>query len=282
MEDKKTVISLTTIPPRFPSVGKTIDSLLRQNLKPDSVELYIPRQYRRFPDHVFSLPEVPDGVTVEVIEDDFGPATKLLPCLRKYRGGGGIRIIYCDDDRVYWNGWLDNILAIGEKRLGECICRHGFNVTDWCESNLTPRRGGRPRGGFRNLHRNFPFWIVRGMVRKIRRLKWVDLRQDIVWAPFSGYVDIAEGCGGVMVSPDMFDEKVFDIPPILWAVDDVWISGHLARRGVKKWLQYVLEGEHNIHEQPHALFKSVIEGASRVEANQLCIDYFRENYEVWL
>ena len=46
----------------------------------------------------------------------------------------------------------------------------------------------------------------------------------------AGFADILQGLGGVVVRPDFFDDEAFDIPDILWAVDDVWLSGMLEPR----------------------------------------------------
>ena len=94
------VITLSTIPPRFSQIGPTLRSLVRQRARPEAVELYIPQSYRRFPQWGGALPEVPDGVTIIRVEEDLGPATKILPAAKAYRGQG-VELIYGDDDRVF-------------------------------------------------------------------------------------------------------------------------------------------------------------------------------------
>ena len=44
----KLILSLTTIPPRFPYVGENLTGLLKQTAEIDSINLYIPKQYKRF------------------------------------------------------------------------------------------------------------------------------------------------------------------------------------------------------------------------------------------
>jgi hypothetical protein len=48
----------------------------------------------------------------------------------------------------------------------------------------------------------------------------------------SGYIDILEGWDGVVVRPEFFDDFAWQIPDILWTVDDVWLSGCLERQGI--------------------------------------------------
>ena len=50
-----------------------------------------------------------------------------------------------------------------------------------------------------------------------------------------GYVAIGEGYGGFMVKPQFFDKTMWDIPPVMWTVDDVWLSGHLDSKGIGIW-----------------------------------------------
>ena len=76
------VITLSTIPPRFAGIGPALRSLVAQRSRPEAVELYIPRSYRRFPDWGGGLPEVPEGVRIVRVDEDLGPATKILPAAR--------------------------------------------------------------------------------------------------------------------------------------------------------------------------------------------------------
>ncbi|WP_137699536.1 hypothetical protein [Marimonas lutisalis] len=94
-----TVISLTSIPPRFSGLGPVLESLLAQGA--ERVVLALPRAYARFPGPV-SPPPVPGGVEI-LWCDDQGPATKLLAAQAACPGAD---IVYCDDDCVYGPGWL--------------------------------------------------------------------------------------------------------------------------------------------------------------------------------
>ena len=70
-------VSLTTIPPRFISIKKTIDSLNLQTQKPDKIFLNIPTKFRRFSQikYDFSkLKEIYDNLEIVYCED-FGPGT---------------------------------------------------------------------------------------------------------------------------------------------------------------------------------------------------------------
>ncbi|MGR3529078.1 MAG: glycosyltransferase family 2 protein, partial [Sulfitobacter sp.] len=93
------VISLSSIPPRFGTLGVVLRSLVAQSAPLTEIRLNIPKAYRRFPQDSFSMPDVPDGVRIAVVDEDLGPATKVLPTLLDH-AGTQMPIIFGDDDRV--------------------------------------------------------------------------------------------------------------------------------------------------------------------------------------
>jgi hypothetical protein len=86
-----------------------------------------------------------------------------------------------------------------------------------------------------------------------------------------------------MVRPEFLDDLVYEIPPVLWTVDDVWISGHLTRRGVPIWADRRLNRVSMIRAQSAAapLYKATIEGADRAAANLACVQYMQQAYGIW-
>jgi hypothetical protein len=100
----------------------------------------------------------------------------------------------------------------------------------------------------------------------------------------SGYVDILEGWGGVLVRPEFFDQLSFEIPELLWTVDDVWLSGCLERCAVPIWLNVKnkVRASSNSNEIKDAALRNfVYNGYGRVAANRACIKYFQEKYRIW-
>ena len=89
MKTNQLVISLTAIPPRFPYLRETLQSLLNQKARVSSVNLYLPRNYRRFAWDPSVLPEVPQGVNIRLVDQDYGPATKVLPAVFGVLAEGG-------------------------------------------------------------------------------------------------------------------------------------------------------------------------------------------------
>ena len=99
----------------------------------------------------------------------------------------------------------------------------------------------------------------------------------------AGYVDILQGLGGAVVRPDFLDDAAYNIPEVLWTVDDVWLSGILAKNSVPIWLPKGLKmPAYSDASAVDSLYRSTIEGADRSEANRRCIAYMQERFGVWL
>ena len=276
------VISLSTIPPRFASLGPTLRSLVAQTSRPEAVELYIPRTYRRFPQWGGGLPDVPEGVRIVRVDEDFGPATKILPALRAYRGQE-IDLLYVDDDVHFSPNWAGRVLKLRRKMPKTALCATALSVEQlgrpWQATAPLPRvvraPGGNAQFGY-HLRRLFAA-IRPGDPAVPRMLTWYRKVKQ------SGYTDIAEGFCGVALRPSYLDDAVFDVPPVLWAVDDIWISGHLTRCGIPIWADRRLECSHVYAGlfAHHALHMAVIDGSDRAQANLACVDYMREVYGIW-
>jgi hypothetical protein len=267
----KLILSLTAIPPRFGQLGETLASFLAQTADVAAINLYLPRRYRRFEFDPSKLPAVPEGVTICLVDEDFGPATKVLPAVAQY-AGQDVMILFGDDDKVYDPGWAQRFVDAATAHPDCCIVEEGGDVCDY--SNHAHRGSRQPRSTRRKKDLSY----------RLRRL--LSLGQ---WKPRknvgSGYVDMLEGWGGVLVRPHFFTEAAFQIPDVLWTVDDIWLSGQLALNGVPIWLngESDLRAKGNSDEVSSAsLRKFVHQGHGRVEANQACVDYFRQTHGIWV
>jgi hypothetical protein len=264
------IISLTTIPPRFKVIHETLESLAAQAARVEAIHLYLPNKYRRFEYDRQDVPSLPAGVTARFIDTDFGPATKVLPAVQEYRGQN-VSILFCDDDKVYDPGWAQRFVNASKQHPACCIVEEGGQISHYSSHSYTGAL--RPRAMRRNKDLGY----------RLKRL--LSLGR---WKPRktlkSGYVDILEGWGGVMVRPEFFPEGAFNIPDILWTVDDIWLSGQLALQSIPIWLNADSEirtKENTDEVKSASLRKLVYKGHGRSEANQLCIDHFRDNYHIW-
>ncbi len=274
------VISLSSVPPRFGRIGATLRSLLAQRAKVQRILLCIPRAYRRFPDWDGTLPQVPEGVEILRCDEDLGPATKVLAPARAL-AGQGVRLLYCDDDRAYVPDWAERLLAAAEAHPDTAVCGLGMEA-QWLSPGPEARTH-QPRAVRR--------WRMTDLDFQLRYL-WQDLRagrhRRNLPAPMrritrrAGYIDIAEGAGGVLVRPEWYDDSFRQIPPLLWGVDDIWLSGKLAAKGIPIWLLANLrEPDDTEAEVLDPLWRATVDGVTRGAGNSEGVDYMRRHHGVW-
>ncbi|MTH78214.1 glycosyltransferase family 2 protein [Paracoccus aestuariivivens] len=264
-----TIITLSSIPSRFHLLEPTLRSLLDQKLQAQEIRINIPLLYRRFPDWDGTLPQVPKGVTIRRCDDDLGPATKILPTCRDY-AGQDVDLLFCDDDKLYDRDWHLRLKRARATRPDACIVEAGDSLPDIADSV-------RPADRLPRAAR----WTKKPLSYRIKRVLTLFTHKSPIYAT-SGYVDVLGGHGGVMVRPDWFGPEVWQIPPVLWTVDDPWLSGHLERRNIPIWLLAEVsrmkvseaggvDALHDLVEQDHG----------RVKADIAAIDYMRQTYGIW-
>ena len=274
------IVTLSSIPPRFPLIEPTLRSILDQTRPPEEIRLYIPKRYRRFPGWNGTLPDVPRGVTIHRCEEDLGPATKVLPAAMDLQQDD-VRLLYCDDDRVYPRYWCRRLETVAKRRPDEIITAVGLGLEYFGVVPLEPRPQPQVR----------PQRILKGWYYRRDRLLQIlqegridtnSPRPDFRRYRSSGYIDLVEGQGGVMVPPKAFDARALDIPPVLWAVDDIWLSGWAAVNGYRFWADAKLRVPRT-HDADHIepLFEQVIDGANRNEANLACLKWFQTEHGIW-
>ena len=94
-------VSLSTIPQRIKYLGKTVESLLKQSIKPNKIFINIPFKYNRFSETIneSQLPIFKDDCIEITRCEDCGPGTKLLGSIDKLKKNS--LIILADDDNIY-------------------------------------------------------------------------------------------------------------------------------------------------------------------------------------
>ena len=77
----KVIISFTTSPERLEKIEPMVNSILNQSIKPDLFLLNIPKIFKRTNER-YTIPKfVKDNVTINIIHNDCGPATKIIPTI---------------------------------------------------------------------------------------------------------------------------------------------------------------------------------------------------------
>lgn len=103
------IVSLTSFPARINTVNQTIESLLKQTIKPDKIILWL--GFDKFPNREADLPyqlleSTKKGLTIKWCKD-LRSYTKLIPTLKEYPNN---IIITVDDDILYPENWLERLL----------------------------------------------------------------------------------------------------------------------------------------------------------------------------
>jgi len=197
------VVSLTSIPSRLPLITRTLKSLMRQSHAPQRIVLNLPRFSKR-EGVAYEAPRFLDGIAAVTIRwcEDMGPATKLLPSLMNE--APDTPIIVVDDDRIYPENLVADLMAAAERDPTSAFCMSGWVVPD----DLTDR----PTTVWSNL----------------RMLPPAPIRARRLSAPME--VDIVQGLSGYIVRPAFFDIGAITdyghAPREAFFVDDVWISAH--------------------------------------------------------
>src|SRR5438128_11746543 len=205
-DNNRVIASLTTLPDRIFNLEPTIRCLLNQTRPPDEIVLSIPefsvRQKRPYsiPKYLSQFP------TLRIVpcKTDWGPATKFIPLVQEElaAGRGDTLIMVVDDDRIYPRDALETYLHYNKQLPDAALCFRGAPMPrdlDWRHAKM-----------------------IRGR----------DLRQPQPAA-------VITGCGSYLIQPRFFDESLWDYsqaPKGAFYMDDIWISGCLARRNVKRYV----------------------------------------------
>lgn len=194
------IVSLTTLPSRIHRIRGTLNSLLDQTEPADEIVLAVPNFSRR-EQASYRIPnwlERSKYVTILPCED-LGPATKLLPVLKRTENPE-TRIAVVDDDVVYPPDFLANLQQWSRRYPNSAVAYSGWTLT-----NSLKYRDSQVSYG-------------------------TELR-------FPKAVDVLRGTWGYVVRRGFFDDRVFDfasVPNECYFVDDVFFSARLAERGIER------------------------------------------------
>lgn len=244
---------------------RTLRSILSQSLQPTKVTLFLPKYFDRF-DTAVDSPNIPSDKRIEIVrvERDLGPVTKIAYTRNHYSDLSDTdRVVVCDDDQTYPENWLQLLLDESDRVGDDPVVMSGLNF-EFAGSLL-------PRAKFK------------GASYRIRRLFSPGSKRSIGPWSRSGYVDIAEGWGGLMIKKGLIPLGLDQIPDFAKYVDDIWISACLARDGLYPWL--VAPGlpwslDHNPGCE-HALKVTRWNDRSRNELNQFAIAHLSDMFQIW-
>jgi hypothetical protein len=132
----KLIVSLTTYPARWNIVYVTIESLMRQTIKPDSIVLWLSAeeaQYDNIPDNLKRLES--RGLDIRFVDENLKSYKKLIYSLDCYLG---CNIITCDDDVLYPKDFISGLVKASMMNPG-CIVAYRCTVMSKIDNKaLTP------------------------------------------------------------------------------------------------------------------------------------------------
>lgn len=100
------VVSLTSFPPRYPTLHKTLRALLDQTVQADHIILWIARgDMDALPENVLALQAY--GLTIRACED-IRSFKKIIPALLEFPEAA---IVIADDDVYYAPDWLETLVG---------------------------------------------------------------------------------------------------------------------------------------------------------------------------
>ena len=246
----RVIVSFTTLPDRIANLEPTIRSLLEQTRPPDEIVLAIP-QFSIRQKMEYAVPSYLDKIPrlrILRAEKDWGPASKFVPIIQEELAArrGNTLIMVVDDDRIYPRDALEIFLHYHQQMPDAALCFRGA---------LIPR----------NLVWFLPKIFRASQIREVTR------------------VAVITGTASYLIQPRFFDAALWDYsnaPAGAFYMDDIWISAHLDRRGVKKYVVPASRMMRNVREQSGTMTLYHVPKGS-VRTNTEVIKFFRDTWKAF-
>jgi len=247
-------ISLSTIPSRIPRLNEVIDSLVNQTVKPRKIFVNIPKFYDRFQiDYVApNLSKYDSNVVVlNVVDTDYGPATKFLPIINMIDVHEDDMVIIVDDDILYDKNMCANLIKDSYKNPDSVITTFGITNGEYLFDQSK--------------------WVID---RNTQYLEPCGLREKT-----EGFIDVFEAFKGTLLKKKFFNRDVFDFEDLEFRFcDDVYLSGHVLKNG------YTIRT--SVYDNKTSFLQNNIDAlCDNVELRNKrmtnCAMHFKEKYGIW-
>lgn len=248
-DERRVIVSLSTVPDRVNNLRPTIRALLKQTRLPDEIVLAIPefstREQRPYvvPKYISHLPRV----RILHCGKDWGPATKSIPVIQEELAAGrkNTLIMIVDDDRIYPRDALASYLYYNTQLPDAALCFRGAPMPrnmDWSTARMT----------------------YANELREPRR------------------VAVITGCGSYLIQPRFFDDSPWNSPgvsPTEFYNDDIWISAILSRRGVERYVVPASAMMRGVLRQRWTVSHNKV--PDRQDRNNKDIAFFRDAWDIF-
>jgi len=182
---------MTTTAARNGTLGPTLKSIDQQKLPPDFLVVYLP------PGASSDGLDYSHRMITVRCEEDLGPVMKLSAVLDRWSDTDDDYIITIDDDIIYDDQMIEQLLIASDQDPNSAIGYSGWNITD--------------------------------LIQPGDKGEYIFPRQPCA-------VDVLEGWSGALYRRRWFTPDVMKVPPEFRNVDDVWISSWLHKRGIGRKL----------------------------------------------
>lgn len=204
-------ISMTSTAERAGTLGQTLKTLVDQSLQPDGLVIALPPGVNFVEEHDLSKYPLFEKTRIVRLSNDRGPVEKLAILEHDRSLVDDDVIVTIDDDILYHPDWLKTLVAGAHEFPDDAV--------------------------------GFSGWDASGFVRASTLGLKDDKSDDFVFPRAPCTCDVLEGWAGVAyrrrffyIDPVLSFASVLSPLPMFKLVDDVWISWHLHRRGIKRRL----------------------------------------------
>jgi len=238
-DNRKVIVTLTTIPSRLKNIKEVIISLLKQTIKADEIVLSLPSKSLREPNLVYELSHEQkiffdtNNITILRPINDYGPATKLLGVLereleRPVNTETEPLIITVDDDKKYDKNTVRDLLEGWKRHPNSVVARKGGIIT-FGEINEKMKK---------ILH------SIKKLKKSLDLLKYNEKFFAGCHVDKDTCIDIVFGTGGVVYRPSFFCKNIFNIiennklfpTKMFLFIDDIYLSAFLSLKKIKKFV----------------------------------------------
>lgn len=240
------IVAMTTSPDRLKHIDNTLKSWLKQTVVPKKIYIFIPYNYRneilskRY--HVNQKYHSTNKIKIVWLSKDFGPATKFIGPYITFQKNQPY--IFADDDVIYSDNLVENYQKFYNSNSNIVYCTRGWKC---------PKRYITHFAKVYNAHK--------------------------ISKPVQ--VDIVTGVGSIMLSNKLLGEdlleKLSKLPKKAFFVDDIAISGILAKKGITKLVIPSLKKTHRdrlVAFQGSLILQNNINGKN----NNIMLKYFKDSW----
>lgn len=235
------VVGLTTIPSRVKYLKTIVAALGDQSRVPDAICVSVPRisskENAKYPlkeiaREIESVSPKPGVTKVVVVDQDYGPLTKLAGMILSEENRPGTLLITADDDQLYGPTFVETMVSGAEKYQGcaVCLCGHVLGKPPFLWGFRCSRSDANPVSKAMFLNAGTRVTVVSG---------WCGCAYPRWVFPGKG------------MDPSMEDLRLSGTMPLLHRHDDLYISVWLYLLGVPK-VVIKYDGPHHDEELSHA------------------------------